>query len=90
MNLWLGESYKTKGPGTGGGHRTDDCQASSSDIKILSWEQDLREDDGAYQHTPFPDSVCLENDGRLGGCLWVQTEAAPSEVPRGSLQAAHQ
>lgn len=34
--------------------------------------------------------VCLANDGAPGGCLWGQTEAAPSGAKGQSLQATHQ
>lgn len=34
----------------------------NSDIKILSWQQDLRNNDLTYQHTPFLDSVRLSGE----------------------------
>lgn len=68
----LGQSHKTKGQGTGGGHRTEGHQAGAVtegiDSKIPSWQQDLREDDLPYQHTPFPDSACLGNNGSDCSC----------------------
>lgn len=62
---------------------------SSSDFTIPFRQQDPREDHLAYQHTPLPGSMDVENDATLGSCFRGQAEAAPSEVPRGRVCRWH-
>lgn len=59
----------------------------SIDIKIPSWQQDLREDDLPYQHAPFPDSACLGNNGSdcsctrgVGGCQGAEFASSSTSM----------
>lgn len=79
LNLCLGKTTK----GWGSVEPSEGHHTSNSDITISFQQQDEWEDHLAYQHTPFPDSVCVEKDATLGSCLRGQAEAAPSEVIKG-------